>query len=523
MKLSYLKICGLLIGLPLTNYAQTLPKTSKNPVANWQMQSIKKDNVYGADVYGAYALLKNKKSEKIKVAVIDVGVDFNHPALSGHIWTNGKEIPDNGIDDDGNGYIDDLHGWNFLGSSTGNLELNNLEADREYLRMINSRDTANLTVAEKTYFRLLAKQSGLAEKSRTIQISRFVPEKVDEFERLFKEQFPDRPLTVGDMSKVKIDDTDLYLGTVANLMISRKKLLKVDDDFSFYKLTTIKKDVVKRTQEDYDKYYLSAAQNYRAIFQIPDTGKFYGNNQLSLASSEHGTHVAGIIAGQSAELKGISNAAEIIVVRSILMGDEYDIDVANGIRYAVDQGARIINMSFGKYFSPEKKLVDEAISYAESKNVLLVIAAGNVNKNLDTISKYPTATFNDGSIASNVITVGASDLNGKPADFSNYGKKTVDIYAPGVGIYSSILNNKYAFKNGTSMAAPVVSGIAALILSYYPDLKPYEIIALLKSTVSVPLINDQMEKGKTVKNSSVSGGIINACQAIQKLQSLNKL
>jgi subtilisin family serine protease len=260
--------------------------------------------------------------------------------------------------------------------------------------------------------------------------------------------------------------------------------------------------------------------------------KYYGNNHVKGPDALHGSHVAGIIAAarnNSLGINGIADNVKIMVVRAVPNGDERDKDVANAIRYAVDNGAKVINMSFGKYYSPEKKMVDEAVKYAMSKDVLLVHAAGNESKNKDVEQSFPSRDLIDGSVAGNWLEVGANGYKkGKNllGNFSNYGKTKVDLFAPGVDIYSTVQDNKYLNESGTSMASPAAAGVAAMIRSYYPELKANEVrevlmksVVVYKKKVKVP--GKKKEKAK-ISELCISGGLINANNAVKELMNNKK-
>jgi subtilisin family serine protease len=255
--------------------------------------------------------------------------------------------------------------------------------------------------------------------------------------------------------------------------------------------------------------------------------RYYGNNNVTGPEASHGTHTAGIIGavrGNGKGLDGVANDVRIMVVRAVPWGDERDKDIANAIRYAVDNGATVINMSFGKTLSPDKAVVDDAVQYAVSKDVLLVHGAGNDGANNDSTGNFPGPHYLSGGEAAGWIEVGATGRKkGKHlvASFSNYGKKELDIFAPGEDIYSTMPGNKYQEDSGTSMAAPVVAGICALIREYFPDRKAADIKALLMRTVSTQkdevVVPGTDRVKKPMKEISVSGGVVNAGQAVQEL------
>jgi subtilisin family serine protease len=249
------------------------------------------------------------------------------------------------------------------------------------------------------------------------------------------------------------------------------------------------------------------------------------------STAMHGTHVSGIIAGarnNGIGIDGIADNVRIMMVRAVPDGDEHDKDIALAIRYAVDNGAKVINMSFGKSFSPQKQWVDEAVRYAESKGVLMVHAAGNDGANIDTAYNFPTPVFkSDGNIATNWITVGASGdpkNGGLVASFSNYGKKNVDVFAPGVNIYSSVpTGNAYANESGTSMASPVTAGVAAFLLEYYPTLTAQQLKYIIeKSSVvtNVPVTIPGTDQKAKLSDISKTGGLINVYEAAKLAESM---
>ncbi|MDX1762017.1 MAG: S8 family serine peptidase, partial [Christiangramia sp.] len=255
---------------------------------------------------------------------------------------------------------------------------------------------------------------------------------------------------------------------------------------------------------------------------ITDTD--YGNNQVygpepDKENVKHGTHVAGIIAADRSNeigLKGVSSNARILTVRAVPDGDEYDKDIALGIRYAVDNGAKVINTSFGKYFSTNPEWVIDAIKYAAKKDVLIVNAAGNEGLNLDTNRVYPNDQdpVNTTEISDNFLTVGALNYeygSGLVANFSNYGKSNVDVFAPGTKIWSTTPNNEYEYLQGTSMASPAVAGIAAIIRGYYPQLTASEVKQVI------------MDSGLTTNATVIVGGDTNNTKKFQTLSSSGKM
>ncbi len=556
---------------------------------NWFNLDLTANGYFGISTEKAYAeLLRDKKpKQKIIVAVIDGGTDIKHDDLKDVLWTNPKEIPDNGIDDDGNGYIDDVHGWNFLGSKRGNLVYDNLELvriKRKYEPKY--RSTIPSTVLDSTekkeyllYKKVLADfGKRYDEASSTFPIYIVIKKVMDSVAIINKKTIP----SLEDIDRYTADDeTEEYV----------KKIIKkgARDDGGIEKFyNNIKKgyhelEVMLKynLNEKYDQRQELIGDDYSNSAQ-----RDYGNNDVTGPSADHGTHVSGIIGANrdnSIGIFGVSNSVSIMTIRVVPEGDERDKDVASGIRYAVDNGAKIINMSFGKGYKWDKKAVDEAVKYAEAKGVLLVHAAGNDNSNNDIVENYPNKYFESPEAeaysklhrakpdagtfvpprpgdmpgqqpgqnmqgmngarrpttfpkpildsnkfnlphASNWIEVGASaykDDDNLKASFSNYGKYNVDVFAPGFMINSTVPGSKYEEYDGTSMAAPVVSGLAALILSYYPELKPSQVREIIMKSVTKVKhkIKYKNEMGETERvlfsEICVSGGIVNAYNALK--------
>lgn len=492
---------------------------------NWHLLSFEKDSVYGIEVNKAYAeLLKGKTAKKVIVAVIDAGVDINHEDLKSVIWTNKNEIPNNGIDDDHNGYIDDIHGWNFLGSADGknNIEFATSEDDREYVRLTKlyeNKDTSKLSATDKQYFNLVQRKSSLAQSKRSVIATKNLASKIDSIDRFLKKTYPSQAITIQTLYDTKPEfsgDKEMIL--TYELLKMRAQGSKYSNDLPVNILYKLGPFMISNSESNLQQQFVSASKDGRAMVMAGlKPGQNWGNNQLSFKNSDHGTHVAGAIGavrGNNLGIDGIADQVEIMPIRVVVpQGDEYDEDVAKAIRYAVDNGAQLINMSFGKRVSPKKQLVDEAIQYAEKKDVLIVRGGGNFTENTDEFVFYPSQFYNNGKKASNVITVGATSPFGEIMGFSNYGKKSVDLFAPGFDVYSTALDNKYSGMHGTSMASPVVCGVAALIRSYYPKFSASEVKNLLMQTVTI--VPEDWQGKQKLQNISVSGGIVNAYQALK--------
>jgi len=499
---------------------------------NWHLLSFETDGVYGTGVNNAYSdLLKGKQAKKVIVAVIDAGVDITHEDLKSVIWTNTKEIPGNGIDDDHNGYVDDVHGWNFLGSADGktNIEFATSEDDREYVRLsriYEHRDTTKLNAGDLKYFNLVKRKSALAQAKRNTELVTKMAANIDSIDRYLRKVYPNKVITIQALYDTKpefAEDKQMIL--LYELLKMRAQGNKYSNDLPVnitYKLGPF---MVSNSINNYQQQLVTSSKDGRAVVMAGlKPGQNWGNNQLSFKNSDHGTHVAGIIGADRTNntgVEGIADHVEIMPIRVVVpQGDEYDEDVAKAIRYAVDNGAQLINMSFGKRLSPHKELVDDAIRYAEKKDVLIVRGAGNFTENTDQYVFYPSQFYNNGKKAENVITVGATSPFGEIMGFSNFGKNSVDLFAPGFDLYSTMVGGKYSGMHGTSVASPVVCGIAALIRSYYPKLSAPEVKNILMQTVTK--VPEEWQDKQKLQNISISGGIVNAYKALKLAGELSK-
>ena len=449
-------------------------------------------------------LIKGKKGKKVIVGIVDSGVDINHEDLKAVIWTNPKEIAGNGIDDDKNGYIDDIHGWNFLGDA--------VHEQLEMTRIV--KKGPGTPDYDKAKAELEEELKGIQPQKQ--QLDYILNAEKTEATFLKKSDF-----TLEEVKAIQSDETGVKQAkAMFTQILSKSTKAEFDaqiEEFKDYVYGQI-------------NYNLNVEFDGRKIVgdnpnDLNDTK--YGNNNVvgpEPKEAKHGTHVAGIVAqvrGNNLGGDGVTNNAQILTVRAVPNGDEYDKDIALGIRYAVDNGAKVINGSFGKYYSQQKEWVIDAIKYAESKDVLVVIAAGNESFDLDVTNKYPNDTY-DGSpeFAKNVLIIGAlSPAYGSKmiADFSNYGKNNVDIYAPGDEIYATTPLNTYEYLQGTSMASPNVAGVATLIRSYYPSLTAVQVKQIimesgtpLKNTVT---IGEDKHKANFA-DASKSGRIVNAYNAL---------
>ena len=485
---------------------------------NWGHLDLIKDTIPGMSVDKAYAeIIKNKKGSTVIVAVIDSGIDIDHEDLDDVIWTNEDEIPNNGKDDDKNGYVDDIHGWNFLGDGY-NEQL-------EFVRILASGDTSNpdYNRAQAEYDKEYQKYLGL--KNNYDQIL----QQVSDADAKVAAHLNKKDYTKADVNAIKTEDQALL--QAVNIV---KYVYSVDME----SVADFQKELNEGLEQFNDRlnYHLNKTFKGRINGDNPDdmSTKYYGNGNVKPVkkSESHGTHVAGIIAAERNNGKGVNGVAnhvKIMSVRSTPNGDEYDKDVALSIRYAVDNGASIINTSFGKYYSPHSDLVREAITYAGKNDVLIVNAAGNEAIDLDKQDVYPNDAVGVGpEVSDTFISVGALQPkygSGMIAGFSNYGKVNVDVFAPGAEIYSTTPENEYDTKGGTSMAAPAVAGVAALIRSYYPKLSAAQVKqVLMDSGLAVKtkvVVGGNTDNVKPFADIVKSGKIVNAYNALIMASKLN--
>lgn len=518
-------------------FAITSNAQNKRP-DNWFNLDAEKNGVNGVSTERTYEeLLKGKKSTTIIVGVLDSGVDYMHEDLKDVMWTNPGEIAGNGIDDDKNGYIDDIHGWNFMGSKDGkNVEKDNLELTRVYkglkAKFDGKSETNFKTKADKKEFKYwqIVKadyDKEFAQAEAQANQYKFIRDAVSGVVEKIKKENGGAKVTLDDLKKFDAKEQKDKQGKM--IAIAQASGGKDIEDLLEQLSEAINGMDGSRMNVDADTRSI-VGDNYNDM-----TEKYYGNGDCKGPGAFHGTHVAGIIGATRKNgigIDGVADNVRIMSVRCVPDGDERDKDVANAIRYAVDNGAVILNMSFGKKYSPGKKVVDDAVKYAESKGVLLIHAAGNASDDIDEVIHYPCKKMENGKTASNFMDIGA--LSWKPDDeiaapFSNYGKKTVDLFAPGVDIHSTVPDlNKYKDASGTSMAAPVVAGVAAVLKSYFPSLTPKQIIKILTKTsvkdykmkkVIKPGSKDEMiEFGELSK----TGGIVNLYEAVKMAQGMVK-
>lgn len=532
MKLRVKLVClSLFLSVSLAFAQESAPE-------NWFNLDPAKNGVPGVSTERTYQeLLKGKKGKTVVVAVLDSGVDHEHEDLKDIMWVNVDEIPGNGVDDDNNGYIDDIHGWNFLGNAKGeNVHYDTYEVTRlykEYKQRFDGRDKEKLSKKEKGLYAKYEEYKKVVEKKRAE-----MEEEAGTFVAIaaaingLSDEIGKESISLEDLSSFKTDNP------LMGYAVQISQAIMASEGQSFEQ---IKKDIneyAEHLQAQYE-YHYNPDFDPRSIvgddYNDPYSRR-YGNNDYRGPDARHGTHVAGIIGakrGNGLGMDGVADNVRIMSVRTVPEGDERDKDVAAAIIYAVDNGASVINMSFGKGASPLKGVVDEAVRYAQANDVLIVHAAGNDHKQITSENNFPTDQYSKRGFlgifgpkyASNWIEVGA--LNWKTgeelvAPFSNYSPDYVDVFSPGMEIYSTVPFNQYEHLQGTSMAAPVVAGVAAMLRSYFPELTAEQVRDIImesavrqKHKVLEPGDDSSGRNLAPFSTLSVTGGIVNAYEAVK--------
>ena len=469
----------------------------------------------------AYGELKGLNGKKVIVAVIDTGTDIYHEDLQNVLWVNRDEIPGNYIDDDNNGYRDDVHGWNFIGFETGH----NVKSE---------------TLIETRIVRAGNNYPGKKDMYQKARIAYFMGKKEAKNKRDYYQKVVNDLIELKSYSQehnLPFEKQAIHKAVLANSELTKTYNLISDELEKGTNFETIEnswKSKLDAYQKQLDFYYNPQFESRDIVGDDvkDDTQRYYGNNDVVGPFPNHGTHVSGIIAAERDNgigIDGIANKVELMILRVVPDGDERDKDIANAILYAVNNGATIINMSFGKKFSWNRSLVDSAVKYAEKNDVLIVHSAGNLSIELDGNNSFPSPVYeSNGLFASkspkNWIEVAAStnELNENlAATFSNYSNKYVDLFAPGYHIKSTIIDDQYALYNGTSMAAPMVSGVAAVLRSYFPDLKAEEVKHIIMKSVTKIDLNvikpSDHNKNELVPFSTLSksGGVLNFEAAVK--------
>ena len=509
--------------------AQTATPNDKDQ-KTWYHKDYATTKVYGVNTENAYKFLESKglKPKTVVVGVLDSGVEVDHPGLAKNMWKNPNEVPNNGKDDDGNGYVDDIFGWNFLGGKNADIDVDNMEVTRvvkKYQSVFEGPDSAK----NKENQAKMPEEFAMYMKSKEVFTKKSQEAKQNvQLYTMIKNAIPDMVKLLGNKTLTKENLATIKPSTQQEAM-AMQVLAQVSNDPQVVgkSAAEVKTYMDAQMKEALDYFTPQAEKGYNLDFDprkeiVGDnyddySEKNYGNNHYEGPDAKHGTHVAGIIAGLangSEPQYGVaSRVAKIMTVRAVPDGDERDKDVANAIRYAVDNGAKILNMSFGKPVSPGKNVVWDAFKYAESKGVLLVKAAGNENEDIAEHQYFPTnykSTTDEKPFVNNMIVVGSNtnDANALKSSFSNYNKKMVDVFAPGSEIYSTVPDGKYEYLQGTSMASPVVAGASAVLLAYMPNLKPEQIIESLVNTTNASTNNG-------FENLSRSGGVIDVAKAAE--------
>ena len=516
--------------------AQNLPR-------DWHMLDYQKDHVLGISMERAYLeLLEGKKSNPVIVAIICSGIDTLHKDLKSVLWQNPNEKLD-GIDNDNNGYIDDIYGWNFLGNSKDpnkNVTKDTEESLRFYLKYRNQ--FADITSEDQIkkekkelYKQWLNCKALVFAKTKEHDIINKINnnlELCDRFNKLFKEELNKEVYTLDFLNNYKAKNSSIGKA-LSVYKVWYEKFKEGTTNVQYIEFLNHKKDSLSRCLTIPDSLLVDYRGNVVGDNYNDINDRYYGNNNVMVGNYFAATYAAGIIGAvrnNDLGINGIADNVKIMVVRAVPgTGDEHDKDIALAIRYAVNNGAKIINMNFGKSFSPERKWVEDAIRYANSKDVLIVKAAGDNKANIDTVERFPTAKYiKDKKNAPNVITVGASgpgtEETGIVAPFSNYGKSTVDVFAPGTDIYSTVPGNKCEFMNGSHISSSIVTGLAAVLKSYFPHLSAKQIKQIIEE--SVTKIEEPVLKMRTVPVSMTdicrTGGVVNAYNAIKLAEEIVK-
>ena len=506
---------------------------AQNAPQDWQHRSPA-EGYPGVSTNNLYKRLpKDIVPDTVIVAVIDGRVNYMHEDLKNVMWINKDEIPGNQIDDDKNGYVDDIYGWNFIGNAKGeNVHYDNLEVARlyaKYKKQFEGVDPSDLKKKDKETYELYEKikkevEEGRDKFAQNFQIYNVLHDAVVKIQEALKDK---EEITLEDLNSFSTDD--LRMQRITQVIAAQME--QGGTDF---------KSFAEEIKEGYEyfkeRYEYNFNPDYNARQYVDDnyedkTERYYGNPDVKGPDAFHGTHVAGIIAAERNNgigMDGVASVVKIMAIRTVPGGDERDKDVANAIYYAVKNGSRVINMSFGKGYSPYKEVVDAAVKYAAKKDVLLVHAAGNDGNDVNSTNNFPTDKYLKKGLfgpkhAPNWISVGAAHWEGDDkiaANFSNYSAEYVDVFAPGTEIYSTAPGNEYKNSQGTSMAAPVVAGVAAVIRAYFPDLTAAQVKEIIEEStdqnanmmVVKPGSNERVPFSKLSK----TAGTVNLESAIEK-------
>jgi len=537
---------GLTIITATDNVVAKKGEMSEAAIQSWPHTNVFTDSVPGMSLNKAYDFVKNKAGKTVIVGVIDSGIDVEHEDLKDVVWVNEDEIAGNGKDDDHNGYVDDIHGWNFLGGEKGQAIPEQLEMTRmvkKWMPRFDGISIDSISEGDKDDFELFVKLKNIIDKKHTSAATQLtnaenqsnqyaiVKQMIVKTKDTITQLLGEKAFNLENINSLTITEPGLLQG---KMMIMRILDSGATVEDAFEQINAIienSNDVIDHYSNQLNSQY-NINFNGRVSGDDPDdiTDTNYGNAYIIGSKDDeiHGTHVSGIIAAKrnnGVGMNGVAQNVKIMAVRAVPDGDEYDKDVALAIRYAVDNGAKVINMSFGKSYSPNAQWVYEAIKYAESKDVLLVQAAGNDASNIDMNENFPNDTkYKSVEFADNVITVGAMTRHFDEklvSSFSNYGKLNVDVFAPGSEIYSTFPKDEYQSIQGTSMASPEVAGVAALVRSYYPKLTASQVKHIIMDSgieFHKPIIKPGTRGGEAEKinfdDLSVSGRVLNAYNAL---------
>jgi cell wall-associated protease len=462
---------------------------------NWQNKDLETDSVFGISVEKAYnMLLKRKTGKKIIIAVVDSGIDTLHEDLQPVLWKGAENR---------------VYGWNFIGGvETGKEDVTLLAGNKKEFY-----DSLSFTVVPEVY---------RAEYQNHRRCYPELSKKINALQKFIKnltlsKKIADSIVTrIGNAQPVLLNFTNYTpLSTneeiVLKHIVEKWRLYGTWEKLKFYEI----ENLIAQCQHHIDhglnvkSQEKDSSEGNRDV--APDAMGLFDNSNLTAC---HGTHVAGIIGAarnNGIGINGVADNVEIMALKVVgNIRELRDRNLADAIYYAVDNGALIINLSFGKQYSWDKRAVDNAVKYAVKHDVLIIHGAGNSGQNLDVTEYYPNPVYKDnGGRADAWIEVGASGFKDDEtllAAFSNYGKGRVDVFAPGVKIYSTIPGSKYDTWSGTSMAAPVVAGLAALIRGYYPKLTAVQVKEIIMKSVV---------KKDILKEKCVSGGVVNAYNALK--------
>ena len=485
---------------------------------DWYNCSPEKDGIFGADINRAYEFLKGKKvKHRPVIAVVGGGLDIEHEALKSNIWTDKREKED-GKDNDKDGYIDDIHGWNFIGGKDGRvMEYTLREGDREFMRLkdkwgriihnkgqfFSYADGKKVVINppedmdEYFYYRnRVMYESPLAGAYGGTMLGYIVQEYAGKVDKEMRVRFPEKT-TFTAKELAACWDPNGEQDTLANLamnMLGYAFGFSTGKDWDAIYKSFMADSYIEQTKNTYKNLYDRSGNDQRKEIVGDDyldiNDRVYGNNVLLTSNAGSGTMMAGIIAGKrgvEGRNNPISEVAEIMpIVISGAKGESYLKDVALAIRYAVDHKADVIILPQQNSFYPEaqKIWVSEAIRYAEQKGVLVIVPAWELSYDLSLVTFYPNRWMDGKEEMTNLMVISSSDKNGNPSMKSSFGEKEVDMYAPGIDILSTYTGDTYQSGSGVMLATSMVAGVAALVKSYYPELTGAQIRTILLESVT---------------------------------------